>query len=247
MLQLVANGSKLNVQFDAHEFELTEAEKSKMLLNLEGLGKQAATFPVADLHIYLEYNRHSRDHVVKLSLILSGTRLVTTDHDVQLHPAFERALAALTENLKAYKAQLERVPDRQRAEKGTVHQVEPGGGLDAEQMTAAVREGDYTAFRVAALPYEESVRKRAGRWIERYPDLAAQVGRGLQINDVVESVFLAAFEQFDSRPLDLRFGDWLDGLIDPAVKRLRDHRDAELETINLARSAVEAEGGPGLV
>ena len=77
MLQIVANGSKVNVAFDAHEFELTEAEKAKMVLNLEGLGKQTATFPVADLHIHMEYNRHSRDHVVKLSLILSGTRLVT--------------------------------------------------------------------------------------------------------------------------------------------------------------------------
>lgn len=247
MLQLVADGSKLNVAFDAHEFVLTEAEKSRMVLNLEGLGKQAATFPVADLHLCMEYHRHSHDYVVKLSLILSGTRLVTTDHDAQLHPAFERALAALTENLKAYKGQLERMPDRQRAEKGTVHQVEAGGGLDSEQLAAAVQAGDYTAFRVAVLPYEESVRKRAGRWIERYPDLAAQLGKGLQLNDVVESVFLAAFERFDSRPLDVRFGDWLDGLIDPAVKRLRDHRDAEIEAINLARSAVEAEGGPGLV
>jgi len=247
MLQLVAEGSKLSVDFDPHGFALSDAEKAKLMLNLEGLGRQAAAFPVADLHIYLEYNRHSHDHVVKLSLILPGTRLVTTDHDVQMHPAFERALGQLTENLKAYKSQLERIPDRQRAEKGTVQQVEPGGGLDAEQLAAAVGAGDYAAFRVASLPYEESVRKRVGRWIERYPEMAAQVGKGLQINDVVESVFLSAFESYDSRPHDLRFGDWLDGLIDPAVKALRDHRDAEMENINNARSAVEAQGGPGLV
>jgi hypothetical protein len=124
--------------------------------------------------------------------------------------------------------------------------LEPAGGLDAERMTAAVEADDYAAFRVAALPYEESVRKRAGRWIERYPDLAARVGRGIQINDVVEGVFLAAFERYGSRPLDVRFGDWLDGLIDPVVKALQQHPDAELENINLARSAVEAQGGPGL-
>src|SRR5215207_7871652 len=55
MLQLVAEGSKLNVQFDAHEFTLSEAERSKMVANLESLGRHAACFPVADLHVYLEF------------------------------------------------------------------------------------------------------------------------------------------------------------------------------------------------
>src|SRR4051794_29292357 len=112
MLQLVADGSKLTVQFDPHGFNLHDPERGKMVVNLEALGRQAAAFPVPDLHVYLEHKRHSHDFVVKLSLILPGTRLVTTDHDVQLHPAFERALGALVENLKAYKSQLERLPER---------------------------------------------------------------------------------------------------------------------------------------
>jgi ribosome-associated translation inhibitor RaiA len=246
-MQQPVGDSKLTVRFDTHEFHLADAEKAKMLDNLASLGRQVAGFPVADLNLSLGYNGHSRDYSVKMSLRLPGTTLVSWDHDVQLHPAFERALAALRDNVRGYKDQLERMPDRQREEKGTVHRVQQDGSLDVERMTAAVQAGDYAAFRVTALPYEESVRKRAGRWVERYPQLAAQVGRTLQINDLVEGVFLAAFEGFTRRPADVRFGDWLDGLFDPVLKALQQHRDEELENINLARSAVEAQGGPGLV
>jgi len=247
MKQIADDDAKLNVQFDTHEFVLADAEKDKMMENLAALGRAVADFPIADLHLYMEYNANSRDYSAKLSLILPGRTLVANDHDAQLHPAFERALHQLHENVRMYKDQLGGVPGRQRDEKGTVSKVEPGGGLDAEQMTAAVEAGDYAAFRVASLPYEESVRKRAGRWVERYPEMDAQIGKGLEINEVVEGVFLSAFEKYASRPIDVRFGDWLDGLIDPAVKALQQHREAELENINLARSAVEAQGGPPLV
>ncbi len=246
MQQLVADGSRLNVQFDAHEFALPEAERARMTNGLEALGRHAAAFPVADLHVYLEYNRHSRHYAVKLTLILPGTTLSVREDMEQIHPAFDKALAVLHDRLTAYKAQMGGEPQRQHAEKGTAHTVEAAGGLDAGALTAAAEAGDYAAFRVAALPYEEALRKKAGRWVERYPEVNGRIGRGLEINDVVEGVFLAAFERFDSRPADLRFGDWLDGLIDEEVRELRDRPDKELENIGLARSAVEAQGGPAL-
>jgi hypothetical protein len=62
---------------------------------------------------------------------------------------------------------------------------------------------------------------------------------------MVEEVFLTAFDQYDRRPAGLRLGDWLDSLIDPAVKALHRNGDAELENINLARSARAADRGPG--
>jgi hypothetical protein len=38
---------------------------------------------------------------------------------------------------------------------------------------------------------------------------------------------------------------WLEGLIDPAIRTLQAKGDAELENIHRARSAFEAEQGPG--
>lgn len=81
--------------------------------------------------------------------------------------------------------------------------------------------------------------------MQRYPDLQARIGRGLEIADLVEEVFLIAFERYASRPTDVPFGTWLENLIDPAVKELQVRGDAELENIHLAQSAQVSEGrGP---
>src|SRR5262249_14056924 len=124
-----------------------------------------------------------------------------------------------------------------KREKGTVQEVEPTPPPDHAAVERAVREGDYNAFRTATCGYEESVRKRIGRWIERYPEVEARIDRGLKVQDLVEEVFLLAFEGSDQRPPDVRFGEWLSGLIDPAVKALQDGGDSELENINMVRSS----------
>lgn len=247
MRQLVVDGSKLNVVFDPHEFQLADADREKMLQGLESLARQAARFPLADLRVYIEFNRHKQDYAVKLALILPSNRLAVEEHGAQIQPAFEHCVAVLHEQLTALTSQMEGHAQRQRQEKGTVMHVEPASLPDGEQIRAAAEEGDYAAFRVATLPYEEAVRKRAGRWVERYPRVDASIGKGLEINDIVEAVFLSAFERFGSRPMDVRFGDWLEGLIDPAVKAILKDPDAELENISLARSALEAQGGPTTV
>jgi len=238
---------KLNVQFDAHHFELTQAEIDKLQTDTDSLARQVAHFPYADLHVLAEHNARSNDYSVKLTLRLSGADLVGNDHDPSLHAAFERCLSGLEENVRAYKDRLGNLDERAKHEKGTLQEVEPSVDPDPAAVEKAVRDGDYSAFRTATFGYEESVRKRAGRWVERYPEVQARIGRGLEIADVVEEVFLTAFEQYDDRPTGVRFGDWLEGLIDPAVRELHKHGDQELENINLARSARAAEQGPEAV
>jgi len=49
-------------------------------------------------------------------------------------------------------------------------------------------------------------------------------------------VFLDAFEGYEQRPKDVRFGDWLVNLIDPAVKEMLRHPDEVLENVSMARS-----------
>jgi hypothetical protein len=91
------------------------------------------------------------------------------------------------------------------------------------------------------LGYEEPLRKRVGRWVERYPGVAARIGKDLTIADLVEEVFLDSFELFNRRPRDLRFGAWLESLIDPAVKEVASDHNGELENVRMAQSALEAD------
>jgi len=234
---------KQRILFDAHQCKLTDEETAQMTERLGSLLRQVEHFPLRDVHILVERNTRSNDYSVKVTLVLPGSSLVGNDHDTFLLAAFDRCLAGLEENVHAYKDRLGQVPERQKVGKGTHQDVDPDVSPDGAAIEAAVRDGDYAAFRTATLPYEEPVRKRIGRWIERYPDVDRRIGRDLKVADVVEEVFLNAFEAYAHRPADVRFGDWLESLIDPAVKALQGRSEAELENINLVRSAREAEGG----
>jgi ribosome-associated translation inhibitor RaiA len=235
---------KMRILFDAHQCRLSDEDLAQMRLQLDSLLRQVEAFPVCDVHVLVEWNTRSNDYSVKISLVLPGETLVGTDHDPFLLAAFDRCLIGLEENARAYKDRLGRVPQRQKVEKGTRQEVSASVQPDATAVDRAVGDGDYAGFRTATLTYEEPLRKRAGRWIERYPDLQARIGKGLEVADVVEEVFLLGFDRYDHRPQDIRFGDWLVALLDPAVKILQSRSDEELEIINLVRSAVEAEGGP---
>lgn len=237
----------MRVIFDSHHCTLTDAETEKMREGIDSLARKVENFPLSDVRILVERNERSNDFSVKVTLILDGATLVTNDHDTAMHAAFERCLDALTENIQAYKARLSQVPERQKQQKGTHQDLEPTVNPDPEVLENAHLTGDYGAFRMALVGYEEPIRKRMGRWVERYPDMNAQIGKGLEIADLVEEVYLTAFEEYGHRPPGIRLGEWLDSLIDPAIRNVQARPDEELENISLARSAVEAEQGRGAV
>jgi len=237
----------LRFDIDTHHCQLSDAEVDRLRVDLDTLERQVENFPISDLHVLVEYNNRTTDYSVKTTLILPGARLVASDHDLVMHAAYERCIKVLTDQVRAYKDRLGNVPERQKQEKGTRQDVEPGPDPDLHAITDAVAAGDYPAFRAALIGYEESLRKRVGRWVERYPDMVAQIGRRLEIADIVEEIFLTAFEDYSKRPQGLRISQWLESLIDPAVKTLQTKGDEELENINMARSAVAAEQGPHAV
>jgi ribosome-associated translation inhibitor RaiA len=237
-----SNGKpELRIRIDTHQCRLADAVLTKMRSDLDSLARQVAGFPISDVQVLIEHNARSNDYSVKTSLILPGSTLVANGHDPAVHVAFQNCLQSLEENVRGYKDRLDRTAERQKQEKGTHHDLLPTVDPDPAELEAAIAADDYAAFRTATFGYEEAVRQRAGRWIERYPDFAAQLGKGLEVDDVIEAVFLDAFEAYTHRPREVRFGDWLDSLIDPAIRALRLHRDEELENIRLVRTAREAQ------
>lgn len=227
----------LHITFDAHQCQPTAIELDEMRAALAGLADQARNFPQHDLRVLIERNSRSNDYSVKLTLLLDGTTLVTSDHDPTIYTAFDRALAALTDGLKGFKDQLGRMAERRKQEQHTDEPLLPSASVDVAALTVAAEAGDFSAFRTAISPYEDGLRLRAGRWVERHPAVQALMGRKLTVVDLTDGVLLAAFDGYDHRPRDVPLGAWLESLIAAEVRAFEHDPDGELENVNMARTA----------
>jgi hypothetical protein len=239
-MQYSDNSTYLHVEIRAQGCEIPTDERARIQAALAEIGGVARDFPASDLAIRVLYHPRSQAYHVEFKLKLPGRTLFGDETDAYLDSAFQRGLCKLVRKAEAYRDH----PDREAAEaaeqrialdREVVAPEDPDGGRLAE----AVRNGDYRSFRVALTPYEEWLRKRVGRWVQRYPEAEAQVGRRLLLGDVIEEVYLNAFEGFTGRPTNVRFGEWLDGLIDPSLKALLRHPDEERESAILARTLRE--------
>jgi hypothetical protein len=232
--------SRLPIEWDTRHCNLSAGVRGKLEEGLEAVGRLVRDFPVSNLHILVEQFQRTSTWHVKTTLQLPAEALVSLGEGEALNATFEGCIAKLIQNVHAYKDRMSRVAETAREVKGTRQDLEPTLSPDAPALERAVADGDYGAFRSVLLGYEEPLRKRIGRWVERYPEVNARIDHGLKIADLVEAVFLDAFEQYEHRPRGVRFGDWLEHLIDPAIKEMIAHPEQELENINLARSALGA-------
>jgi ribosome-associated translation inhibitor RaiA len=234
--------SNLRIDLDTKQCELSADEIQRFERGLAPLRKPVANFPVCDLHITVSRRPRSSTFHVKTALVLTGRTLVPAEVDRLIYPAFERCVRRLVQRVETYKSSLDSETKRQRQQEGTEYEIVPTQAPNPEAIEQAIQDQDYVDFRRETLVYEEPVRKRIGRWIERYPDLEDQLGERIQVADLVEEVFLNAFENFEKRPNELRFSEWLEHLIDPSVKALLEHPDEELENIQMARTLRAASG-----
>jgi hypothetical protein len=226
----------LRVEIDANQFELSPEDAQRLHDGLSALGKLTEDLPVSDLYVTIIHHPRSAEYQVKTALVLSARTLFSRDTGAHFHPLFVRCVANLVQQVTAYKQVRANAYQVHKHLKGTYQEVVPSQGPDTEQVEAAVRADDYGKFRKTTLPFEESLRKRIGRWVGRYPEVQEKIGTDLAIADVVEAVFLNAFEGYDKRPPNVRFGRWLETLIDGSVKDLLRNPDEELENISFVRT-----------
>jgi ribosome-associated translation inhibitor RaiA len=233
----------LRIELDTKHCELTGDEIRKMEEDLGTLRKLVEEFPVANLYVTVVYHPRSTDYHVKTSLALPGRTLFTGERDEQVHPAYDRCVRKLVRKVNDYKADLQQRAELSKRQQGTHQTVSPAGTFEVGAAEQAVEIGDYVEFRRALDGFEEPLRKRIGRWIQRYPEIESRLGQDIKIADLVEEVFLNAFEQFANRPHEVPPGDWLQELIDPSVQALLGAPDEEFANISFARSLGQIEQG----
>jgi len=233
----------LGVEIKADGCDIPKDELTRMEGSLAPLGEAVQDFPSAELAVVVHRHDRAEAYHVEARLRLNGKALVSGDWDPYLDSAFQRCLRKLIQKVAAYRAK----PDRRAEEeakrrrdvenlnRGVVAPEERAGGPLGDLVAA----GDYKKFRDALTGYEDWLRLRVGRWVQRYPDAEKRVGTTLHIGDVVEEVLLTAFERFGKRPAEVPFHEWLDGLIDPSLKAFLRHPAEEAENASFARTLRE--------
>lgn len=226
----------LRIELDTKDCDFSPEELGQIEEDLDSLAKAVESFPVSDLYVTIIHHPRSNSFHVKTSLRLPSVTLFTGDRDEQMHPAYIRCVRKLVKKVEAYKSDLASSEEISKREKRTRQSLEPERIPNAELLEQAVDEADYAAFRREMMVYEDSLSKRIGRWVQRYPLLDSQIGERIVLADLVEEVFLNAFELYGERGQDVTLGDWLEHLIDPSVKHLVNNPDDELENIGFARA-----------
>jgi ribosome-associated translation inhibitor RaiA len=209
----------LEVHIDAKECRVPDEVRARMLPRLEAIGRLSHDFGPCPLWLPIVHRPRTSVYHAQAKLKLPGETIITGEHNASIEAALERCLGKVASRIHAAKAEPNReAMDRAQREAALARDIVAPVEPDAGPLGKAVMEGDYEAFRRAFLTHEEWVRQRVGRWIQRYPDVEEQIGASLKIADLVEEVFLLAFEQYPDRPTHISFREWLEQLIDPAIK-----------------------------
>lgn len=236
--------AKLRTNLDTKNYALRRSEIQAMEESLGTLEAVTKNFPFADLYVTISYSSHSEEYHVKTTLKLPGRVLFTGEHDSVAVPAYERCIRKLVRKVEDYKQQMQSSHgERAKYAVGTRQDMAPTELPEIDRLQSAFGRQDYQAFRQELSGFEDPVRRRVGRWIQRYPDLDQTFGEYLPMDDLVEEVMLTAFERYESRPQVMLLADWIESLIDPAMRSFLRHPEEELEAISFARTLREMQNG----
>jgi hypothetical protein len=230
----------LRVELTTKACDIPPDERARLQTSLAVLAGLVEDFPDPTLWIDVIYHPQSNVYHVASKLKWPGRTIFTGEQDPYLDTALQRCLRKVIRKTETYKEH----PDREAvaaAERRDFldREIVAPEAPDAGPLGQAAEAGDYRTFRTALAGYEEWLRKRVGRLVQRIPEAQARLGKELLLGDIVEEVYLNAFEQFTRRPTVVRLSEWIEGLIDPSIRALLRHPGEEAEAASMARTLRE--------
>jgi hypothetical protein len=185
---------QLHVEILTKDCELPTDERERLQKLLEPLGDAVRSFGGSRFVMKCVHHPKSVMYHVAAKVQLPGQTIFSGDRDAYLDSALQRCLRKLVRGVQDYQEH----PDRRAVvlahKKANLDRgVVIAEDRDVGPLAEAVRAGDYRAFRNGLIDYEDFLRLRVGRWVQRYPKAEARVGDGIKIGDMVEEVYLDAF------------------------------------------------------
>jgi len=229
--------TNLHVELNARDCAIPEDELAHMQKRLQDVGDLVRDLPASQLRVNVIHHPRTQSYHVEAKLKVPGETLLSGDRNTYLDSAFQGCMDRLLTELKEYRdnpdrATVERAEARATLDRQIVMPADP----DAGPIAAAAQEGDYKAFRTAMAGYEEWIRKRVGRWVQRHPEVEERIGGDILIGDLIEEVYLLAFENFTKRSTDIRLSEWLDKLLEPALAEAVKQPDVVRQEASMART-----------
>jgi hypothetical protein len=227
----------LEVHYEARGFSLSEDVKQRFDEDLDRLATILKRGPSAHLHAHITRHARTGDYHVKTSLRIGrGPSFFTGDRDVLPSPAFKRCVHKLISKVEDFRRKTEGVhPKVADVAPRVAASVEPAW----DELAQAVEDGDYARFRAALAVYEDSLEKRVGREVERFPTAAKALGDRILISQIVEEVMLNAFDRFAAEAhKDVTLSQWLESLIAPSIRALLEDPDTAEENVAFAMTLV---------
>jgi hypothetical protein len=230
----------LHIELETKECNLPFDELTRLQQPLDSVAEKVGNLP-SDLKVSVVHHPLSDRFHVSADLRLPRRSIFTGDWDPYLDTAAQRCLRKLIRKIEAYHHEPDREGDHiAKQVKESRQQVVAPQDPDTGTLGEAAREQDYARFRQLLAGHDDWLRLRIGRWLQRYPAINAQVGERIAIGDLVEEVFLNAFEGYGKRTKHQPLSDWLDELIDPSLRALWQNGEEEAENISFVRSLREA-------
>jgi hypothetical protein len=229
----------LHIELETKECNLPFDELTRLQEPLDSVVEKVGNLP-SDLKVSVIHHPTSDRFHVSADLRLPRRSIFTGDWDPYLDIAAQRCLRKLIRKIDRYRLEPDRCGDQiARQVNESRQQVVAPQDPDAGELGEAAREQDYGRFRELLAGHDDWLRLRIGRWLQRYPSINDQVGERIRIGDLVEEVFLNAFEEYGQRIKHQPLSEWLEELIDPSLRTLWQKGDAEAANISFARSLRE--------
>jgi hypothetical protein len=225
----------LDVDIDVQQCQMPADERTRIQEDLERLAEELLEFSASQLRISIVYHSRQEQYHAQAWLKVPGKRFVSGRYSPWLDYSIMRCLAKLRRHVESYRENPNSDAIRETAQRLELqnHVVPPTEHI-ADALGKAIQRQDYRGFRRALGGYEDRTRAQVANWVRRYPQMTHLLGQDIEIDDIVEEVFLMAFEQFPEQ-LEQTISEWLRQFIDPAVKAIW-HDESEREAAEFART-----------
>jgi hypothetical protein len=217
-MQIVAPEYHLEIEIDCKECELSSDDRLKLQEPLDRLGQSVAEFPKSTLWLTVVYHPRTKIYHAQAKLKWPGRTIIVGHKWQEIVPAVQLCLERVIRRVRYERFEIDQqAAGRVAAGLNTTVDASTPEVRRFQKLDDAVREQDYPAFRRFVSGYDDWVGDRIGRWIQRYPAAEHELGHSFEIGDVVEEVFLLAFDHHGDKPEEISFRDWLERWVDPAL------------------------------